>query len=270
MPLGVPSARAVTPFIFNSLGNIFEPIGSNIQVAIDDLPDEGGMINLPVKELTISDKVVVDKPVYIKGSGMTWQGTEGGTCIRTDGGLVDKNMFEFYNASGRFHFAGMSDLSLINYDGRNGIYVHGVADAHFRRVYINHGALNCIYIEGSEFDMWNLWITECLFENAGQGGVKVDPGDHDIIKTHILDNYFYACELGVCLQRDVEPGGKTSAFTIKGNHMYDITKTGIQLWKVADHIDVSDNILHNIGTATVNTYNGIRVGDGNVEADKCQ
>ena len=132
MPLGVPSARSVTPFIFNSQGNIFEPIGANIKKAIDDLPTEGGMVYLPPKQLTISDTVVVDKPVYIKGSGMTWQGTEGGTCIRSDGGLIDKNMFEFYNASARFHFAGMSDLSLINYDGRNGIFVKGLSDAHFR------------------------------------------------------------------------------------------------------------------------------------------
>lgn len=179
-------------------------------------------------------------------------------------------MFEFYNAGNRIHFAGMSDLTLNNTDGNDAVRVLGLADAHFDRVYINHGNLNGIYVEGSTYDMWNLWIKDCLFENLAGAGVRIDPADHDILKSHILNNYFYACDLGIVLQRVVDTGGTCSAFSIRGNHIYDMGKTGIQLWKVCDHIDISGNILYNIGTDGVNAWNGIRVGDANVGADKCQ
>lgn len=179
-------------------------------------------------------------------------------------------MFEFYNAGDRFHFAGMSDLNLINYDGQNAVLVRGLADAHFRRIYINHGVLNGIYVLGTDFDMWNLWIQDCLFENMDGAGVRVDSADHDIIKCHIMDNYFYAADIGVVLQEDADVGGKMSYFNIKGNQLFDIGKTGIQLWKECDHISVMDNIMYNIGTDAANTYNGIRVGDGNVSGDKCE
>jgi len=258
------------PYIFNSDGHIFDPTGPNIQVALDDLPADGGTVYLPRDELFIDDAVVVDRPVYFKGAGMTWQGEEGGTSIVSTGALAGENMFEFYNAGDRFHFAGMSDLDLLNYDGQNSILIRGLADAQFRRIYFNQGILNSIYVLGDIYDMWNIWIRDCLFENMTGAGIRVDSATHDIIKCHILDNYFYACDIGIVLQEDFDVGGYMSWFNIRGNQIFDIGKTGIQLWKECDHISIVDNLLSNIGTDTVNTYNGIRIGDGNVAGDKCE
>lgn len=260
----------IVPYIYNSEGLIYDPLGPNIQEAVDSLPADGGTVYLPRDELFIADAVVVDKPVYFKGAGMTWQGDEGGTSIVSTGALAGENMFEFFNAGALFNFAGMSDLNLLNYDGQNSILIRGLADAQFRRVYFNQGILNSIYILGDIYDMWNIWIRDCLFENMSGAGVRVDSADHDIIKCHILDNYFYACDIGVVLQEDADFGGYMSWFNIRGNQIFDILKTGIQLWKECDHISIVDNLLSNIGTESANTYNGIRVGDGGDAASKCE
>ena len=242
-----------------------------IQRAIDHVIElGGGTVKLLRGEYFLDDVVVVDAPVWIKGSGMTWQGDEAGTSIVSTGALAGENMFEFFNAGDRFHFAGMSDLDLLNFDGNNSILIQGLADASFRRIYFNEGIQNGIYILGTSFDMWNIWIQDCLFENMTIAGIKVDSADHDIIKCHILDNYFYACDIGVVLQEDAAAGGYMSWFNIRGNQIWDILKTGIQLWKECDHISIVDNLLSNIGTFDVGVYNGIRVGDGGDPASECE
>lgn len=178
-------------------------------------------------------------------------------------------MFKF-TGSELVHFSSMEDMTIYNQHGRNAVLIENLADFLMRNVYINHSALNCVYIEGSSFDMWHLLFVNSWFENATNAGIRIDPADHDITKLHILDSHFYADDLGVIFQRAVESGGTVRSAIIRGNHVLNTGKTGIQLWKNCDHILIDGNTLRGCGQDSVNTQNGIRVGDGDVSGDKCQ
>jgi len=258
-----------TDRIFNSNGHHFAPIGANINEAIQDLPATGGKIQLPPDLLYIDDPIVIDRPVSLHGAGMTWSGVPGGTCLLSTPALALQHMIT-YDEDALIHFGGIYDMTLNNTHGRNTINIISLADAHFERIFLNHAAYNGIYIEGSELSMWNFWIKDCLFENITLAGIRGDCADHVINKVHILDNYFFANQLGISFNQFVETGGEVRNVNIRGNHIYEMDRVGIHLWKDCNHISISDNLLRECGLDAVNTYNGIRIGDGDVAGDRCQ
>lgn len=239
------------------------------QAAVDYVEALGGGRVCVDKGLYYYADTVDVKHTYIHGSGMTWHGQNRGTCIGTVADIAGKPVFSFDEAE-RIHFAGIYDLTIYNQHGLDSIYIKSLADAHFERLYLNQGGQHGISLEGTEFDMWNLWIEDCLFENLTNHGIRIDQADHDIVKTHILNNYFFNNELGINIQQFLEEGGTAEYIDIIGNHFFTMAKNCIQLWKNCYNIKIVNNSIFRPSDETNDTSNGIRVGDGDAAGDKCQ
>ena len=218
---------------------------------------------------SFNDTLTVHIPIYIKGVGPGWHGVARPTCINTAAGLAGKDVIE-YVAGARQHFGGISDLTIYNTTGQNAIFIDSFADFVMRNVYINHSGLNCVYVEGDSFDLWHLIFDNCWLENATGAGLRFDCADHDFTKIQIINNRFYANDLGVIFQRAVASGGLVRNIFIRNNMFLQMGKTAIQLWKVCNNISITDNNCRDNGQDAANTYVTIRIGDGDAPADKCE
>jgi len=246
--------------------------GTDAASVIQSAVDHGGLIFIKEGHYLISSPISITKTTWIQGAGMDWHTGEKATVLEATADMTGENgVFEF-EGEDRVHFTGISDLTIYNPTGRakNAIYAVNISDAVFRRLYLNQGTECGIYILGTSMDMWNIWIEDCLIENMTLTGIRIDPAANDITKVHILNNYIYSCDLGINLQEFEATGGTITWVNIKGNHVFNIDKVGIMLWKDAAHVDISHNLLYDCGSEAANTFNAIRVGDGNVSGDRCQ
>lgn len=267
MPIRGIGRRFPSPYIFNSEGAIYKALGENISEAIDDLPNSGGTIYLPPKRLYVEDVIDITKKVHLLGSGATKYTQDGGTLLESKAGLSGENMIQYDTSL--IEFGSIRDMTLYNSHGDNTVLIKSLVDVIIERVFFKYAEAYHITINGDNHNIGDVWIKDCWIENAVSAGIAVDCRDHEITEIHILNNSFAWCDIGIKFQRGTPSGGAVRWAWIKGNEMENIDKTGIQLWKVCDHILIDGNILINIGVETTNTYNAIRVGDGDILADKC-
>jgi hypothetical protein len=268
MPIRGIGRRYPSPYIFNSEGAIYKALGENISEAIDDLPSIGGAVYLPPERLYIEDVINITKRVHLLGSGATKYGQAGGTCLESKSNLSGENMIQ-YDYTSLIEFGSIKDMTLYNQHGNDSIFIKSLVDVQIERVFFKYAVVDCIRIDGNNFNIGDVWIKDCWIENAGASGIAIDCADHEITEIHILNNSFAWCDIGVKFQRGATSGGAVRWAWICDNEMENIDKVGILLWKVCDHIKVDGNVLIKCGVETTNTYHAIRVGDGDVSADKC-
>ena len=88
---------------------VFINPGDDIQATIDALPAEGGIVQLNAGVYTITDTIVFpdDRPVWLRGEGMTEVNTNTGTVIHNASGLADADSILL-----QWHNQRVSDLGL--------------------------------------------------------------------------------------------------------------------------------------------------------------
>ena len=232
--------------IINTRGNIWAAEPGNIQQAITDLySEEGGAVYLPKAMITETQPWIMDEeyPVYIHGSGMCWHDQNRGTMIKFN--LANGVHAIDIDAANLIHFGAITDLTLMGGTGdRDMIHLDGVTDWHMERVYINQARRHAVHIESTD-DSWNLWIKDNLIENCTTGiRLEGGAGSGVILKSYILNNYFYAN------QTDIEAGaledttGSVKLLQLHNNQHFNTTGTGLKLYRKVTGITCMGHIFY--------------------------
>lgn len=253
--------------IVNSRGNIWEMAAGNIQNAIDDVfNDGGGAVWLPKGMITETEGWTIDQvnPVYIHGAGMCWHDQDYGTMIKfnlqngvhcIDIGKVDETT----------HFGGLYDMTLYPSAGnRDVVHLDRVSDWHMERVYMNQPKRHGFHVESTD-DCWNLWVKDCLIENAVGSGIRLEAGagSGDILKSYFLDNYFYANNIDVEIGALEGTSGKVRLCQFHNNQHFDTTGIGFKMYRLVEEVLMMGHIFYNTGG------NAIDIDDDG-DANKCQ
>jgi len=276
-----------TTRIINTRGNIWTAEAGNIQQAIEDLySDEGGAVILPKKMITETQPWTLDEeyPIYIRGSGMCWHEQDRGTMIKFN--LANDIHCIDIDASEVIHFGGISDLTLMGGTGnRDMIHLDGVTDWHLDRVYINQSPRHGLHVESTN-DSWNLWVKDCLIENCDRAiRLEGGAGTGTILKSYILNNYFYANTIDIEAGALDDTTGTVKLLQLHNNQHFNTTGIGLKLYRKAtaitcmghifykttgDAVDISDdgsankctriNILGFLIDGDTTTPNGIDLG----------
>jgi len=182
--------------IVNSRGNIWDRAAGNVQQAIDDvLADTGGAVWLPKGKITETQPWTIDEvyPVHVYGAGMCYHDLDYGTMIRFNLGS-GVHCIDIGKTGDTVHFGGLYDMTLFPGSGdRDVVHLDRVSDWHMERVYMNQPKRHGLHVE-STGDSWNLWVKDCLIENAAQVGIRLEGGVGAgvILKSYFLNNYFYS------------------------------------------------------------------------------
>ncbi len=233
--------------IINTRGNIWEAAPGNTQQAITDLySDNGGAVYLPKCMITETQPWTLDEeyPVYIHGAGMCWHDQDRGTMIRfnlsNDVHAID------LDASNIIHFGGITDLTLLAGTGdRDMIHMDGVTDYHIERVYINQARRHAVHVESTQ-DSWNLWIKDNLIENSANVGIRLEGGSGagNILKSYILNNYFYANSIDIEAGALDDTTGKVHLLQLHNNQHFNTTGIGLKLYRKATAITCMGHIFY--------------------------
>ncbi len=252
--------------IVNTRGNIwnFEP--GNIQQAIDDvLADTGGAVWLPKGKIIETQPWTIDEvyPVNIHGAGMCWHDQPYGTMIRFN--LADNvHCIDIGKTGETAHFGGLYDMTLYQGSGnRDVVHMDRVSDWHMERVYMNQPKRHGFHVE-STGDSWNLWVKDCLIENAAQAGIRLEGGAGSgvILKSYFLNNYFYANN------RDIEIGaldgveGKVRLCQFHNNQHFNTVGVGFKMYRRVEAIICMGHIFYSTGGDAVDI-------DDDGAANKC-
>jgi len=226
-------------FIRNSNGNYWEPIDSNVQLAINDLTS-GGTVWLPSGTLTITSRIYLNSNVALVGGGV------GSTTI-------------FSDQSGAF--------IPITVDGKQNVTISGLT------IDMNSKGSNGIYIKGGAK---NIWVTDISLYNVGFQGiyfssaqyvfvsnVKVKHGSNSAshgfgvlnLKDSVIDNCIFENYDYDISENGIDFNGcdnlTVSNIIIKGNGWHDGIKT-----------PESHNILMNNIIIKDTTNNGMKLQMG--------
>jgi len=237
--------------IVNSRGNIWEKAAGNIQQAIDDvLGDSGGAVWLPKGKITETQPWTLDEvyPVHVYGAGMCWHDQDYGTMIRfnVSNGV---HCVDIRKTGDTVHFGGLYDMALFPGSGdRDVVHLDRVTDWHMERLYINQPKRHGLHVESSG-DCWNIYVKDCLIENAAQVGVRLEGGVGSgvILKSYFLNNYFYANAI------DVEAGaldgtdGGVKLCQFHNNQHFNTTGVGFKMYRKVQGILVMGHIFYACG-----------------------
>jgi len=237
--------------IVNSRGNVWPRAAGNVQLAVDDVyADTGGAVWLPKGKITEVQPWILDEayPVHIFGAGICWHDLDYGTMIRFNvaGGVHCVAIGKMGEAT---HFGGLYDMTLFPGTGdRDVVHLDRVSDWHMDRVYINQAKRHAFHVE-STGDSWNLWVKDCLIENAAQAGIRLEGGVGAgvILKSYFLNNYFYANN------RDIEIGaldgveGKVRLCQFHNNQHFNTVGVGFKMYRRVESIVCTGHIFYATG-----------------------
>lgn len=252
--------------IINTRGNIWEYSPGNIQQAIQDLyNDQGGAIWLPKGMITETQPWTLDEayPVHIHGAGMCWHDTPYGTMIKFN--LANGvHCIDIGKPDETIHFGGIYDLAILPVAGdRDVIHIDRQSDWHMERVYINQPRRHGLHVESSG-DSWNLWIKDCLIENAVGSGIRLDGGVGSgvILKSYFLSNYFYANNIDFEIGALDGVEGKVRFCQFHNNQHFNTVGVGFRMYRQVESVLIMGHIFYKTGG------DAIEISD-NGEAYKC-
>jgi len=237
--------------IVNSRGNIWDKAAGNIQSAIEDiLADTGGAVWLPKGKITETQPWTIDEvyPVHVYGAGMCYHDLDYGTMIKFNVGS-GVHCIDIGKTGDTMHFGGLYDMTLFMGAGdRDVVHLDRVSDWHMERVYMNQPKRHGLHVE-STGDCWNLWVKDCLIENAAQVGIRLEGGAGAgvILKSYFLNNYFYANGI------DIEAGaldgtsGKVRLCQFHNNQHFNTDGVGMKLYRLVEQILVMGAIFYATG-----------------------
>jgi hypothetical protein len=259
-------------FIRNSNGKFWEPMGVNIQAAIDDLGSGGGMVQLPSGILTITSRIYLNSNVALVGGGV------GVTRIYSD----QSGSFIPITVNGKQNVT-VRDLTIdMNSKGSNGLYITGGS----KNVWITGISLENVGFQGIYFSTAQyVFVSNIKVKhgsNTASHGFGVLELKDSVIDNCILENYDYdVTEDGIDFNNCNNI--TLNNIIIKGNGWLDGIKTplsnklvmsNIQItdvtnngFKLQDGADISVNNFYienvgNIGITCFSDLNGLNLNNG--------
>ncbi len=237
--------------ISNSRGNLWDRAPGNIQLAINDvIGDGGGTVWLPKGKIVESQGWVLDEvnPVHIHGAGMCWHGLDYGTMIEFHV-PSGQHCVDIHKPGSTIHFGGLYDLTLYPTSGdMDVIHLDSVSDWHMERIYMNQPKRHGLHVQ-STGDCWNLWVKDNLIENALGSGIRLEGGVGAgvILKSYILNNYFYANNI------DIEAGaldgttGKVRLLQLHNNQHFNTVSRGLKFYRKVEQVVIQGHIFYRTG-----------------------
>ncbi len=253
--------------IVNSRGNLWAKAPGNIQLAIDDvLADTGGSVWLPKGKITETAQWLIDDifPIHIRGTGMCWHGQDYGTQISFQ--LPDDvHAIEINKAGDTCHFGGLYDMTLYQTAGNKDLVnIDALSDWHMERVYMNAPRRHGLHVENTA-DSWNLWVKDCLIENAVGSAVRLGGGTGSgaVLKSYFLNNYFYANNVDFELGALDATNNLVKLIQFHNNQHFNTVAQGMRLYRKCYAINIQGPIFWKTGG------NAVDINDDGA-ANKCE
>ena len=193
--------------ITNSNGKYWSATGANLQLAIDDLNGTGGVVTLPVCNITLTDNIDIGKDVWLRGQG------ENTILFLGDGANGSMIINYGYISSNQDAYQGMqptecpnitiSDLTLNgNADGQDVWFNSGNYDAlqhAIKLFWVNNSVIRNVNFKDITVDgvNWkcsnNIKVIDCDFENLGMTYDTYAFNKSAIPEVTVRGTYFFYC-----------------------------------------------------------------------------
>jgi len=264
-PIITDSSDTIETYIRNSNGNYYDPIGTNIQVAVDDLSN-GGTVFLPACDLNLgtSSLNLSIGNITIQGMGInktvltSSYSFNAGHAIRCaqygSGSITLKDFSLTFDGAGTL-------VNGIRFDSIDNIVVDSVEIYGFTDVGIFVGGTSG---PNTEIPSTNVWIMNCVIhDNLGTGhlnsGIELGQCENVIIR----DNYFYDNTRGIYLN------GEVKNCTIDSNRLINCGNSSngyIMSFSPSHNVSVTNNIIIDDGECSkgigfYNSCNAIITGN---------
>lgn len=176
---------------------------------------------------------------------MCWHDLDYGTMIRFNV-ANGANCIEIGKIGEITHFGGLYDMTLYPGSGNQDIvHIDRLSDWHMERIYMNQPKRHGFHVS-STGDSWNLWVKDCLIENAAGAGIRLEGGAGAgvILKSYFLNNYFYANNIDLEIGALDGTDGKVRLCQFHNNQHFNTTGIGFKMYRKVESILVMGHIFY--------------------------